>query len=937
LTVRRSFCLLIALLQVASLANAGQIDARDEAESLDGQSAEMPPGEQTTEAIDLARENYRQILDLASNDPALQVEILRRLADLELDAAEAAQIDADNEALDLSAFDKAVTLYQQVLESYPDYQHNDVVLYQLARAIEFGGRSDDALDVLNQLVDRYPETSIIDEVQFRRGEMLFLRQDFDQSEQAYQDVVNYGERSPFYEQSLYKLGWSQFKLARYEDSQGPLFDLLDRNLGDLSLDDDQPLAGLSRPDQELIRDTIQVLSIGFSYLDGPDSVDDSLAQRGNPEYSQLIYAGLGDLYLEKERFVDAALAYEAFVDRNPTHAAAARMQAEVVDAYERGGFPSQVIESKKTFVERFSADDVQATMAPRDKNEFLDSQLKVNLAEVARYHHAEAQQGGNLRDYREAESYYRQYLEEFPNESDAAGINFVLAEVLFEVEDFAKATEEYERAAYAYPDHTRSAEAGYAALLSYQAHEIFLSGAEKENWHQRYLDSSLKFAESYPDHPEWGAVMTTVAEDFLAQDQFDRAIEGAQAVVAKQPPVDTGLARTAWIVTAHAAFELGNFAMAEDAYYQSRAITDPDDLQGPLNIDERIASSIYRQGEQARDAGDLEIAVTQFRRVKRAVPESSIAEVAEYDAAAALIKLLAWDRAADVLEAFRRDYPDSEYAAEVSQRLAVSYMNAGRGVEAAQEFERISLADTSSEGVRREALWKAADLYNDAGDSSAEQRVLEDTITRYPDPLSESMEARVRLLEILRSRGDQAAVTAALENLVSVESTAGTQRTDRTKYVAGTALLELAEPEMRRFSVVRLTQPLADSVKQKRALMENVINAYMRAAEYGVAEVTTEATFRLAEAFERFSADLRDSERPRDIDIAALEEYELLLEDQVYPFEERAIALYQANTDRSASGIYDAWVRKSFDRLASLMPGRYAKSERSEDVVRTLY
>jgi hypothetical protein len=199
------------------------------------------------------------------------------------------------------------------------------------------------------------------------------------------------------------------------------------------------------------------------------------------------------------------------------------------------------------------------------------------------------------------------------------------------------------------------------------------------------------------------------------------------------------------------------------------------------------------------------------------------------------------------------------------------------------------------------------------------------------------MEARVRLLEILRSRGDQAAVTAALEDLVSVESTAGTQRTDRTKYVAGTALLELAEPEMRRFSVVRLTQPLADSVKQKRALMENVINAYTRAAEYGVAEVTTEATFRLAEAFERFSADLRDSERPRDIDVAALEEYELLLEDQVYPFEERAIALYQANTDRSASGIYDAWVRKSFDRLASLMPGRYAKSERSEDVVRTLY
>ena len=59
-----------------------------------------------------------------------------------------------------------------------------------------------------------------------------------------------------------------------------------------------------------------------------------------------------------------------------------------------------------------------------------------------------------------------------------------------------------------------------------------------------------------------------------------------------------------------------------------------------------------------------------------------------------------------------------------------------------------------------------------------------------------------------------------------------------------------------------------------------------------------------------------------------------LLEEQVYPFEEKAIELYIANADRAASGIYDVWVEKSFDRLARLVPGRYAKSERSEDVIR---
>ena len=74
----------------------------------------------------------------------------------------------------------------------------------------------------------YPTTTLIDEVQFRRGEMLFLRRDYNAAELAYAEVVRSEEESRFYEQSLYKLGWSQFKLAWHEDSLQPFFTLLDR-------------------------------------------------------------------------------------------------------------------------------------------------------------------------------------------------------------------------------------------------------------------------------------------------------------------------------------------------------------------------------------------------------------------------------------------------------------------------------------------------------------------------------------------------------------------------------------------------------------------------------------------------------------------------------------------------------------------------------------
>ena len=75
-----------------------------------------------------------------------------------------------------------------------------------------------------------------------------------------------------------------------------------------------------------------------------------------------------------------------------------------------------------------------------------------------------------------------------------------------------------------------------------------------------------------------------------------------------------------------------------------------------------------------------------------------------------------------------------------------------------------------------------------------------------------------------------------------------------------------------------MTQPLADSLKLKRALMEDVISAYTGAADYGVAEVTTAATFRLGEVYEQFSVDLMASDRPSDLAADSLEQYEILLE-----------------------------------------------------------
>lgn len=920
---------------LAAAVQPGQASAA-EAEtigSLEGRTVEIPAGGAIPGSNEKARQSYRDFLDRVPDDPKLRAEALRRLADLELEASETAELSGNGAR---ARYGEAVELFQELLEAYPDYRRSDTVLYQLARAYELGGDSADALRVLDELVERHPDTSLIAEAQFRRGEMLFLQKEYAPAETAYRQVVLRGAESRFYEQSLYKLGWARFKQARHEESLDPFFDLLDLKLAGVDLGDgDERFAALGRAERELVADTFRVLSISFSYMEGPESLGGYLEHRGRPEYSWLMYLELGDLYLEKERYVDAAGAYAAFVEQDPWHPKAPLLQVEVIEAYRSGSFSTLVLEAKEQFVERYGMDGPFWQHNPRDENTAAERHLKANLNDLARYYHAAAQEHGGQEDYRRAARWYRKYLDGFPGEPDSAGTNFLLAEILFESGDYAAATREYERTAYEYPRHERSGEAGYAAILAYRRHEETLAGAAKREWHDVYLDSALRFAEAFPEHAESPRVLTTVAEDLFRDGRFEEAIAVAASAAGRTPPIDDALARTAWRVVAHAEFDLGRYAKAEAAYHRLRPLTPAGEHDALEDINERIASAIYKQGELARNEGELDAAVRHFLRLGEAVPDSAIRETAEYDAAAVLVNLEAWDRAADVLEAHRRDHADSALADEVTQKLAVSYAQSGRNAEAAREFERIA-AGAGGE-IAREALWRAAELYRADGRTPREEQVLLACVERFPDPVAESIEARLRLLEIAEAAGDAALRSARLEAIVRADRTAGAQRSDRTRVLAARASLALAEPPHRRFQSVRLAQPLADSMKRKKARMEEALEAYGRAAKYGVAEVTTAATYRLGEVYRQFARDLMESERPADLDAAALEQYDLLLEEQAFPFEEEAIGLFEVNVARAADGHYDEWVQRSFEALAELVPARYAKLERSEDVVTALY
>ncbi len=130
--------------------------------------------------------------------------------------------------------------------------------------------------------------------------------------------------------------------------------------------------------------------------------------------------------------------------------------------------------------------------------------------------------------------------------------------------------------------------------------------------------------------------------------------------------------------------------------------------------------------------------------------------------------------------------------------------------------------------------------------------------------------------------------------------------------------------------------PLDKSLKTKKTRMEAALAAYGKAAEYGVAEVTTAANYEIAELYHTLSKDLYASERPRELNKDELEQYNILLEEQAFPFEEQSIKLHETNAARTAEGLYDQWVQKSLKALVELVPGRYAKAEIGETFVEAI-
>lgn len=904
-------------------------------------------------AVDEARTivAYEQFLNAAPRAPQ-RPEALRRLGDLEMDAADRRAAEASGGSAEIPDYRVAIERYETFLKAYPQDPRNDRVLYQLARAQEQGGQLEAALQTLTKLVQDHPAAPHAEEAHFRRGEMLFATRQYAPAEAAYATVLRQPRRTPFHERALYMQGWSLFKLGRIEEALQPFFSVLDAKLGPLqAADRDQPdlaaVRSLSRADRELVEDDFRVLSLGLANLQGAESIPGLIDSPLRESYQYRVYLQLADLYGKQERIKDAADTLAAFVRRQPLHAQAPLLQARVVAIYADNGFASLALAAKQEHVQRYGADSEFRRANPAGW-QAAQPLVHTHLAELAQHHHALAQKSRAAADVDTAVRWYRQLLAALPAGPAAAQQRFLLAELLFENQRHAEAAVEYEAVAYRSEAAARAADAGYSALLAYAALDktaleqaaLEKTANDRAPLQRQAAESALRFAAAFGSDARTGSVLANAARQFDALGDGPRALEVARQALALQPPARAEVRRVAWVVIAHQAFDGKTQAQAEQAeqaYGEVLALT-PEGTAGREAFVQRQAAAIYRQAELAREQDRVRDAAAHFARVANLPPlaaTTTLRASALYDRAATLIALKDWPGAAQALEDFRRLHAGHTLQAEVPAKLALVYLELGRGSAAAAELERVAAA-MQDVTLARGVLWQAAELHQqaarDAPSGSAPlataARTWERYLQQHPQPLEPAIQARWQLAALAQQDGQPAKATVWLRAVQQADAQGGEARTPRTRSLGGQAALQLATPLLAAYQQVALVEPLQRQLKLKKARLETVLQAYAEAAEVGALEVTTQASFLTGALYQDFGNALLKSQRPKKLNKAEREQYDVMLEEQAFPFEERAIELFETNARRTATGAYDEWVRRSLAELARLKPARYAKTER---------
>lgn len=874
------------------------------------------------------RQAYAEYLKYSATNDNSRMSAINRLAELEfrlsenlIKEKESKNPNAASEISDAqydARLDKTIELLETALHDFPDAKNNDKVLYQLAKAYDQRGLHNKSIKALTSLAEKHKKSRYYTEAQFRLAEEFFTRGDYLSAELAYSEVTASQNSDTFYEKALFKRGWSRFKQELYTEA-------VDDYMEALTYHDFNTLDKLDNSERTQFDEYFRAISLSFSYLGGADSLHEYFKDKVDFKYIYYTYYTVSSTYLKQERYSDAANTLQQFIEYNSGSNQIPNAKLAIIDIWRSSGFDNKMFSAIEDFYTTYNAESPYwAANKDPEVEKVIKDKLREYVLLVSGHYHHQYQKNHKQVNFDNAGLWYKRYLKHYASQARKDNIYFLYAELLNENNNWPESLKYYELAAY---DNgiILNKEAAYATITLTDKLANSKEAADNDAPVLKNIQYATLFGQQYPADTRSNNVLLHAAELAYKSKKYNEAIQ-LSALISDSAQPDTAYAATT--ILAQSYYELQDYAKAETIY--SELAADTLDNGKRLELQNRIAICIYQQAESSKNANNIKAANTQYARISDVAPQSDIAPTALYNAVALATANNLWQDAIAYINRFQSLYPDNQYSQDVTKKLSLAYLNSNQGIEAAKQFEKISQLDQNTE-VRMAALWQAAELYEEKKDYPSAIRSYTEYANTFKNPFPQNMESMHKLTTLYADAGNSKMAIKWSETITRTDAaTSKTLKNERTRFISSSASLNLAKASQSEYETYKLIEPLDHNLKMKKSAMLKAVNYYGQASQYGISEIVTQSTYSIARIYGDFSKALLNSERPKKLNAEELEQYQILLEDQAFPFEEKAIEFYETNLARVKDGIYTDWIKQSHAKLKELFPARYNREAKMD-------
>jgi TolA-binding protein/cyanate lyase len=785
----------------------------------------------------------------------------------------------------LKNYTRSMDLYKRLIAQYPTYENLADTYYMLAwcYSAQNGEQYDPdaARDVYLTIVSRFPGSPFSNDANMRLGEYYFDLTGPRENPTAYvataigyyKAVLADGPDGRNYDESIYKLGWSHYKVNEYDEALGYLVKLLDYS--DAQFIETGKVSTM-RPE------AVEYLAISYADIadrQGKGAVEVATAhlnRLGEKKWQHDVIERLAEILLLQAKFESSIATYEYLQQKWPLDPENPVYQYEISQIYgKKMGLVD--LEASAKAMETLSVlytEDTAWYNANKSNPEAIAKArgyIETSLATVATGILIEAQKTGSPELYASAAEKYGDFLEKFPFADDFNEYEWYRALGLFGSNQFVEAEKQYiqilknDRSPYREGARFQLMKARenivlakYGKLVDVPAgavvERVDTTTFGKEITRYMISDEHRVFMQSCDDlavreftDPEWAPLLEKNRQAFAylpAQILFNH---GHYAEARPRLQKIIAAARTSEEASYSASMMIDSYTN-EGNFQQVADLTDEYADMNPEfgGINEQAK---FNLASQLIEKGDRAAAAKAFLEFTQEFPKSQYYRLALFNAANSYELIGKATEANKLFERYINEFPDDERAKALYFRIADGYsatlqldkaifyyeqlvklfpqyeyspaalfnaaflrVGAGDHAGAARAFERYA-RDYSSQPDAEAAFWRAGDQWALVGETQALDFYARYVKTYPRTDGNHLVEAWYRTAKIYEKRGDARKAAQSWSQVQGAYgATVGAGLTARTRSLAAEGALGQLVSRYESFKVVKWTSSEAKNV-----------------------------------------------------------------------------------------------------------------------------